>query len=125
MEERNQLFRQYDKFNGETLLNFLKKIHAKFPRCYLFMDKASSPHYKSKKVRQYFEENKDTLIPIYLPTASPEFMVMEEVWNIAKPDILVQKYYSSFADFKEKISGYFRIKRFNLNVRDYLFRDIF
>jgi len=22
------------------------------------MDKASSPHYKSKKVRQYFEENK-------------------------------------------------------------------
>jgi hypothetical protein len=42
------------------------------------MDKAS-PHYKSKKVRTYFEENKDTLIPIYLPTASPEFMVMEEV----------------------------------------------
>src|SRR6476659_1678875 len=61
MEERNQLFRQYDKFNGETLLNFLKKIHAKFPRCYLFMDKAS-PHYISKKVLKYFEENKDTLI---------------------------------------------------------------
>ena len=47
------------------------------------MDKAS-PHYKSKKVIKYFEENKDTLIPVYLPTASPEFMVMEEVWNIAK-----------------------------------------
>ena len=85
--EGNKLFRQYDKFNGETFLNFLKKIHAKFPRCYLFMDKASS-HYKSKKVRQYFEENKDTLIPFYLPTASPEFMVMDEVWNIAKRDYL-------------------------------------
>jgi transposase len=48
------------------------------------MDKAS-PHYKSKKVQKYFEENRDTLIPVYLPTASPEFMVMEkEVWNIAK-----------------------------------------
>ena len=66
MEGNHQLFRQYTKFNGETFLNFLKKIHAKFPRCYLFMDKASSPHYKSKKVRQYFEENRDTLIPIYL-----------------------------------------------------------
>ena len=42
--------------------NYLKKIHDKFPKCYLFMDKAS-PHYKSKKVRKYFEENKDTLIP--------------------------------------------------------------
>ena len=76
--EGKQLFRQYDVFNGDTFLDFIKKIHAKFPKCYLFMDKAS-PHYKSKKVRTYFEENKDTLIPVYLPTASPEFMVMEEV----------------------------------------------
>ncbi len=44
------------------------------------MDKAS-PHYKSNKVVKYFEDNKDTLIPVYLPTASPEFMVMEKVWN--------------------------------------------
>jgi hypothetical protein len=54
------------------------------------MDKAS-PHYKSKKVLKYFEENKDTLIPMYLPTAaSPEFMVIEEEeWNIAKRDLFV------------------------------------
>jgi hypothetical protein len=44
----------------------------------MFMDKAS-PYYRSKKVRTYFERNKDTIIPVYLPTASPEFMVMEEV----------------------------------------------
>ena len=48
------------------------------------MDKAT-PHYTCKKVIKYFEDNKDTLIPVYLPTAaSPEFMVMEKVWNIAK-----------------------------------------
>jgi hypothetical protein len=35
-------------------------------------------------VKDYLEENKDTLIPVYLPTASPEFMILEEVWNIAK-----------------------------------------
>ena len=64
MEGKKQLFRQYDVFNGDTYLNFLKKIHAKFPKCYLFMDKASSPHYRSKKVLKYFEENKDTLISV-------------------------------------------------------------
>jgi hypothetical protein len=42
------------------------------------MDKAL-PHYRSKKVLIYFEENMDTLIPFYLPAASPEFMIMEEV----------------------------------------------
>jgi transposase len=76
--EGKQLFRQYAVFNGDTFLEFLKKIHSKFSRCYLFMDKAS-PHYKSKKVKAYFEENRDRLILIYLPTASPEFMIIEEI----------------------------------------------
>jgi len=118
-----QLFRQYDKFNGDTFLDYLKIIHIKFPRCYLFMDKAS-PHYKSKKVQKYFEENKDTLIPVYLPTASPEFMVMEEIWNIAKQDLFVLQYYASFADLKRRISCYFRTKKFNLDMRNYLLRDV-
>ncbi len=87
------------------------------------MDKAS-PHYTCKKVIRYFEENQDTLIPIYLPTASPEFMVMEKVWSIAKRDLLVLKYYPSFADLKNKISEYFRTKRFNLNMRNYLLRNV-
>ena len=44
--EGKQLFRQYDKFNSDTFLSFLKIIHSKFPKCYLFMDKAL-PHYRS------------------------------------------------------------------------------
>jgi len=60
---------------------------------------------------------------IYLPTASPEFMVLEEIWHIAKNDLLVLQYYPSFTDFKNKISVYFRTKRFNLNMRNYLLRD--
>ncbi len=87
------------------------------------MDKAS-PHYTYKKVIKYFEDNKDTLIPVYLPTVSPEFMMMEEVWNIAKRDLLVLKYYTPFADLKNKMSVYFRTKRFNLNMRNYLLREV-
>src|SRR4051795_6025169 len=49
--EGKQLFRHYDKFNREIFLEFLKKIHTKFPKCYLFMDEAT-PHYRSKKVRE-------------------------------------------------------------------------
>jgi transposase len=118
-----QLFRQYDKFNIYTFPDFLKIIHHKFPRCYLFMDKAS-PHYRSKKVKDYLEQNKDRLIPVYLPTASPEFMMLEEVWNIAKHDLLILQYYSSFEDFRQKISNYLRTKRFGLNMKNYLLRSV-
>jgi len=61
-------------------------------------------------VRTYFEENKDTLIPVYLPTASPEVMMMEEVWNIAKQDLFVLPYYQSFA-FKEQDIEIFQNKK--------------
>ncbi len=79
---------------------------------------------KGNHATKHLEQNKDTLIPVYLPTVSPEFMVMEGRWNIAKRDLLVLKQYPSFEAFKEKISCYFRTKRFNLNMRNYLLRDV-
>jgi hypothetical protein len=50
--------------------------------------------------------------------------MLVEVWNIAKQDLFVPKYYSSFEDFKKKISYYFRTKRFGLNMRNYLLRTV-
>jgi hypothetical protein len=41
--------------------------------------KQAKQHYKSKKVLQYFDKHKKDLIPVYLPTASPEFMILEEI----------------------------------------------
>ena len=76
------------------------------------------------RVKDYLEENRDTLVPVYLPTASPEFMMLEEVWNIAKRDLLLLKYYSSFDEFRQRISEYFRTKRFGLNMRNYLLRTV-
>jgi transposase len=101
--EGKQIFRQFDWFDQNTFLDYLKQIHRKFPKCYLFLDKAKQ-HYKSKKILEYFANNKDSLIPVYLPTASPEFMVLEEIWHIAKNDLLVLQYYPSFTDFLIKIS---------------------
>ena len=120
--EGKQIFRQYDYFDEKAFYDFLQQIHHKFPNCYLFLDKAPQ-HYKSQKVREYFEKHKDVLVPVWLPTASPEFMVLEEYWNISKNDLLVMKYYRSFTDFKMTIMEYFRTKHFNLNMKNYLLRN--
>ena len=124
IEGKQQLFRQYDWFDQNTFLDSLKQRHRKFPKCYLFLNKAKQ-HYKSRNVLQYFADNKDSLIPaVYLPTASPEYMVLEELWHIAKNDLLVLQHYSSLTDFKKKIASYFRTKRFNLDMRNYLLAKI-
>ena len=115
-----QLFRQYDTFDENTFYGYLKQIHHKFPKCYLFLDKAS-PHYKSQKVRSYFDEHKRSLIPIWLLTASPEFMIDEKnVGGYQRMILPVLTYYQSFTEFKRRIGLYFRTKRFKLNMRNYL-----
>ncbi len=86
------------------------------------MDKAS-PHYKLERVIKYLEDNRDSLITLYLSNASPDFMVnMEDIWNIAKRDSFILKYNQPFADLKNKISMYFRTKRFPFNMMNYLLR---
>ena len=110
--------------NGDAFFDFPKVTHQKSPTCHIFMDKAVSPHHRSRKAREYFDRHKESLIPVCLPTASPEFMVMEEIWNIAKRDQLVLKHYPSFPDFKNKMSGYFRTKRFSLDMGNYLLRGL-
>ena len=120
--DRRQLFRQYDHFDGETFRIFLMLVHHKFPKYYLFLDKAGQ-HYKDKRVQTYFERHKNSLIPVWQPTASPEFMPLEECWNIAKDDLLTQFNYPSFKEFTANIRKYLRTKRFNLNIRKYLLRE--
>jgi len=125
--EGKQLFRHSIWCIQWRCISWLSKENtyiSNFQNAIYLWTRGISPHYKSKKVQKYLEENRDTLIPVYLPTASPEFMVMEEVWNIAKRDLFILKYYSSFADFKENISGYFRTKRFGLDMRNYLLREV-
>jgi hypothetical protein len=50
-------------------------------------------------------------------------MILEEVRNIAKQDLLVLKHFHHLKMLRKKISCYFITKRFGLNARNYLLRD--
>lgn len=41
--EGKQLFKQYDKFNSDTFIDYLKQIQKRFGKCILFVDRAT-PH---------------------------------------------------------------------------------
>jgi hypothetical protein len=116
-----QLFRQYDTFDGESFLDYLKLVHKKFGRCLLFLDKATQ--HQTEELFSYFERNERTLVPIWEPTASPEFMPLEEAWHVSKDDLLVLGSYASFGEFRRRIGGYFRTKRFHLDIANYLLAE--
>lgn len=120
--KRRQLFRQYPAFNEDTVLAFLHLVHRKFPRFYLFMDKARQ-HHHSRKVRSYLQRHRSTLRVRWFPTGSPELNAVEECWRQGKDTILGSRFYPDFTQLKTTITNYYRTKRFNLNLKKYLLRE--
>ena len=119
--EGKQLFKQYNKFNSKTFVDYLKQIHKKFGKCIIFVDRAT-PHC-SKITRKFLAENKDSIKLEYFPVGSPEFSAVEECWRQGKYNIL-STYYSTFDFLKDTISYYYRTTRFNLDIVKYLMRII-
>ena len=118
--EGKQLFKQYDKFNSDTFVDYLKQIHKKFGKCIIFVDRAT-PHC-SKITRKFLAENKDSIKLEYFPVGSPEFSAVEECWRQGKYYIL-SNYYSNFKNLKYTITRYYRTKRFQLDMTKYLLRS--
>ena len=82
--EGKQLFRQYDVFNKDTFLDYLKQVRKRLGKVIMFTDRARQ--HRSKKVREYLEENKDAVRIVYLTKGSPEFNAVEECWRKGKYD---------------------------------------
>jgi transposase len=121
LKGKHQLFRQYDKFNQDTFLDYLKQVKKKLgKKVVMFTDRARQ--HQSNKIKKYLEKNKDSVRIFYLPKGSPEFNAVEECWRQGKYDLLVSKYYPRFDDLKSSIAKYYRTRHFNLDIVKYLLR---
>ena len=120
--EGAQVFRQYGSFDGTAFLDYLKKVHAKYGRLYLLLDRAKQ-HYRTKKVREYIIENRATLRVRWIPVGSPAFNVMEECWRQMDDDMLALRFYSSLGRLRMEMGEYLRTKRFRLDMANFLLTD--
>jgi transposase len=120
LDSNKQLFKQYDKFNSNTFVDYLKQVQKRFGKCIMFVDRAT-PHC-SKITKRFLDSNKDTIRLEHFPVGSPEFNAVEECWRQGKYHIL-SSYYSTFDFLKDTISYYYRTTRFNLDIVKYLMRS--
>lgn len=115
-----QSFRQYDWFDGKTFLDFLKRVHRKYGKLYLFLDKARQ-HHRTKIVTDYLRKNRETLRVRWIPTASPEFNVVEECWRQGEKDLSSLPIFpTSLGELKRFLAKYYRTRRFNLDMKSFL-----
>jgi hypothetical protein len=79
LDSNKQLFKQYDKFNSNTFVDYLKHVQKRFGKCIMFVDRAT-PHC-SKITKRFLDSNKDTIRLEHFPVGSPEFNAVEECWR--------------------------------------------
>ncbi len=107
-------------FNWETALDYLRLLKHIYKKFVLFWDKAT-PH-THPKVKEYIEANSRCIKVEYFPTAVPELNPVEECWRQTKGDdeVVANKTYETFEEFHKTASGFYKKKRFNLDLRHYL-----
>jgi hypothetical protein len=116
-----KLFRQDDKFDSQSFIDYLDQVKKKFNKFVIFIDRATQ-HKSKMVVKGYFQRNSKTIKVEYFPVGSSFLNAVEECWRQGKGNILLN-YYSSFSLVKQAISDYYRKRRFNLDIKKYLFRS--
>lgn len=115
--DAKQLFRQKDKFDSQSFITYLQQVKKKF---IMIVDRATQ--HRSKMVEEYFQQNIETIKVEYFPVGSVFLNAVEECWRQGKCNIL-SNYYSRFSQVKQAISNFYRKRRFNLDIKKYLFRS--
>lgn len=115
-----QIFRQDTKFDSQTLIAYLEVVKKKFNKFVMIVDRATQ--HRSRLVKEYLQRNKGTIRIEYFPAGSPYLNAVEECWRQGKYNVL-SNYYSDFSNIKQSISQYYRTRRFNLDIKKYLFRS--
>ncbi len=114
-----QFFRTHEKFDKETVLQYLKDLVRHFGKVVVIMDNA--PQHKSRIVMKFLKENPDIKV-MWLPAATPELSGVEEYWHQAKRNVLVSEYYATIVQMRNAMSEYFRTARPRIDVMEFICR---
>ena len=117
-KDGSTLFRSYDSMTSKEFIAYLNALKRKYRKLVLFMDRA--PWHTSDKVQKFLKKNRRWIKPVAFPACSPELNPVEECWNIGKSDLLGSTIPGTFKKMKEEVSEYYRTRRFNLEIINYI-----
>lgn len=101
-----KVFVQEDiSLNAQSTITFFQKLERAYPeahKVHVFCDNAK--YYKNKDVKKSLENSKIEVH--FLPPYSPNLNPIERLWKLMNEEILYNKYYERFTDFKNAVMGF-------------------
>lgn len=93
-----------DKNSTIELLKKIEKENKNALKIYTIIDNAG--YYHAKEVKDYLKNSKIELV--FLPPYAPHLSLVERVWRHFKKQVLYNRYYQTFKEFKEAVSGFLK-----------------
>jgi transposase len=106
VETMHAVIRYDDTIDAESTIALFAQIEATYPKAAtitIFCDNAR--YYRSKAVRAYLENSRIDLQ--FLPPYAPNLNLIERFWKFFKRQVLYNRYYETFADYKAACKHFF------------------
>ena len=108
---------EYQTVNAEATMDLLDKIrkhHGENGQINVFLDRARYNY--SRAVRRHAKKLKINLQ--YLPAYSPNLNLIERVWHYMKKEVMYNRYYETYADFRAAMLSFLnnRSRAFRTNL---------
>lgn len=105
------LVQEHQRLNAETTIDFFKLIERQNQRSkniYLVLDNAG--YYKGDKIREFLKTSRIRIL--FLPPYAPNLNLIERLWKFFKKQVLYNRYYPTFKEFRAACLGFFERKNF-------------
>lgn len=101
------LYVEDERINAQTMIALLKQIlkSQKEGKIHIILDNAK--YYHAKLVKDFLVDN-PRIIFHFLPPYSPNLNIIERLWHILKKEVVYNKFYQLFSDFKNAVNNFFK-----------------
>ena len=106
LETMHFTYKDYETINGESAVDFLKKVEAAYPDAktiHLIWDQAG--YHTCKEVEEYLATSRIKVH--FLPPRSPNLNSIERLWKIMHEYVSNNRAYKKFMDFKQALFNFF------------------
>lgn len=106
LEQLQPVVRYDDRINAQSTIALLKELEGRHPAAasiYVICDNAR--YYRSKAVKAYLESSRVELV--FLPPYAPNLNLIERLWKFFKRQVLYNRYFETFSEFKAACEGFF------------------
>lgn len=100
------------RFNGEVFLDFLKRM-IRYSREKIFFVTDGHPAHKTKKLKEWLNENNDKIEVFFIPPYSPELNAQEYLNQDVKTNIIGKKRPINKAQMKSNVETFMQKRKMN------------